>query len=131
MEHRSRPALGIIYDLFGTSKTLLKASYARYYWQIWTDKGNQTSARRRPHLHATPGTMRTATASSRPTKPASLLSVDDPATQPVTVDPDLKPTKTDEFTVGVAHELMANVSVTASLMQRKDSDLDWRINREI
>ena len=126
----SRPRAGVIYDLFGTSKTLLKASYARYFWQIWTDKGNQTSvAGDRTYRYTWNDINGDRKFTSNET--GALLSVDDPATRPVTIDPDLNPTKTDEFTVGLAHELMANVSVTASLMQRKDRDLDWRINRDI
>jgi hypothetical protein len=124
------PRAGIIYDLFGTSKTLLKASYARYFWQIWTDKGNQTSAAGDRTFRYTWNDLN-ADRQFTQNEAGSLLSVDDPATRRVTVDPDLKATKTDELTVGLAHELLANVSVTASLMQRKDSDLDWRINREI
>ena len=46
----------------------------------------------------------------------------------MTIDPDLKPTKTDEYTVGVTRELAQNLSIAATYRHRKDSDLTWLIN---
>src|SRR6185436_16321489 len=61
----------------------------------------------------------------------AIRSVDDPATRPIAVDPDLKPTFTDEFTAGVVHELMPNVSFSGAFIARNDKDFDWRINRDV
>jgi hypothetical protein len=49
----------------------------------------------------------------------------------VTIDPDLKPTYTDEFTVGVTHELMQNLSVEGTFRYRKDSNLTWQIHPDV
>ena len=57
--------------------------------------------------------------------------MDDPATRPISIDPDLEPTFTDEFTAGVVHELMPNVSLSGTFISRNDKDFDWRINRDI
>lgn len=124
------PRLGLIFDVRGNAKTLLKTSFSRYYWQLWTDKGTLASVagdRSLRYQWIDRNNDRRFTTDELGT----LLAVDDPATRRVTIDPDLSPTKTDEVTAGVTHELMANTSVTASYMYRKDRDLDWRINSAI
>jgi hypothetical protein len=124
------PRIGAIFDVAGDAKTLLKASYSRYYWQLWTDKGTLASVagdRSLRHQWLDRNGDRRFTIDELGT----LLAIDDPATRPVTIDADLSPTKTDELTAGVTRELMADTSVTASFMYRKDTDLDWRINEEL
>jgi hypothetical protein len=124
------PRLGVIYDLTGTSKTLVKASYSRYYWQIFTTKTAQASlAGTRTFRHTwndLNGDRRFTTEEL-----GALRSVDDPATRPITIDPDLNPTFTDELTAGVVHELIPNVSVSGTFIARNDKDFDWRINRDV
>jgi hypothetical protein len=124
------PRLGVIYDLTGSSKTLLKANYSRYYWQIFTTKTAQASlAGTRTYRY----TWNDANSDRRFTtnELGALLSLDDPATRPISIDPDLKPTHTDEFTAGVVHELMPNVSVSGTFLARNDKNFDWRINRGV
>lgn len=124
------PRFGAIYDLTGDSKTLVKASYSRYYYQLWTDKGNSASVagdRSLRYQWLDLNGDRAFTTNEQ----GNLLAVDDPASRPVTIDSNLKPTKTDEFVVGLTRELMANTSISASFMARQDSDLDWRINQAI
>src|SRR6185295_19531434 len=82
------PRLGVIYDLTGTSKTLVKASYSRYYRQIFTTKPGQASL-------AGPRTFRYTWLDTNNDRRFSagelgaLRSVDDPATRPIAIDPDL------------------------------------------
>lgn len=121
------PRLGVIFDVAGNAKTLLKASYSQYYWQLWTEKGTQASVAGDRSLRYQ-WLDRNGDRRFTPDEAGSLLAVDDPATRPVTIDRDLAPNQTDELTAGVTRELMANTSVTASFMYRKDSNLDWRIN---
>ena len=124
------PRLGVIYDLTGAAKTLLKANYSRYYWQVFTTKTAQASlAGTRTYRY----TWNDVNADRQFTtnEQGALLAVDDPATRPVSVDPGLKPTYTDEFTASVVHELMANVSVSGTFIARNDKDFDWRINRDV
>ena len=124
LEHRRAPLLGVLYDLTGSAKTLLKTSYSRYYWQLWTRIGSQaTLAGDRMYTYGwsdpnSDGQFQT-------NEHGTLLSVNDPATRPVTIDEDLKPNKTDEFTVAVVRQLMTNVSFSGTFIYRKDSDLDW------
>ena len=122
------PRLGVLYDLTGDAKTLLKTSYSRYYWQLWTRIGSQaTLAGDRMYTYgwSDPNNDGNFTTNELGT----LLSVNDPATRPVTIDEDLKPNKTDEFTVAVVRELMANVSFSGTFIYRRDSDLDCGFTR--
>jgi len=124
------PRVGAIFDVTGDSKTLVKGSYSRYYWQLWTDKASAASvAADRTYTYQWSdlnGDRQFTTGEL-----GQLLSVDDPARNPVTIDPDLKPARTDEIVAGITRELMPNVSVSASYMHRKDQNLDWRINQAI
>lgn len=123
------PRFGLIYDVAGDARTLLKASASQYYWQLWTDKGTSASLvgdRTFTHQWNDNGDRR-----FQQGEQGNLLSVTDPALQPVKIDPNLKPTRTDEFTAGVTRELMANFSLSATVMYRRDQNLDWRINRGI
>ena len=120
------PRFGVIYDLSGDARTLVKLSASQYYWQLWTDKGTSASLvgdRTFTHQWNDNGDRR-----FQQGEQGTLLSVSDPALQPVTVDPNLKPTRTDEFTAAITRELMANFSLSASFMYRRDENLDWRIN---
>lgn len=124
------PRVGVIYDLTGSSKTLVKANYARYYWQIFTTKAAQASvAGTRTYRY----TWNDVNSDRRFTanETGALLSLDDPATRPISIDPDLRPTHTDEFTAGLVHELMPNVSASATFLARNDKNFDWRINRDV
>lgn len=124
------PRVGVIYDLTGSAKTLVKASYSRYYWQIFTTKTAQASLAGTRTFRYTwndlNGDRRFTT-----DELGALRSVDDPATRPITIDPELEPTFTDELTAGVVHELMPNVSLTGTFIARNDRDFDWRINRDV
>ena len=124
------PRVGFIFDTTGNAKTLVKVSYSRYYWQLWTDKGTLASVAGDRSLRYQ-WLDRNADRRFTIDEIGTLLAVDDPATRPVTIDEDLAPNRTDELTGGITRELMANTSVTASLMYRKDTDLDWRINRDL
>lgn len=119
------PRFGIVYDVTGKATTLLKASASRYYWKLWQDKGRAAgvsvdrSARYR--WNDVNGDQGFTIGES-----GALLELIDPATLPVTADPNLKPTLTDEFTFGISHELMANLSVSGTYMHRKDRNLPWQ-----
>jgi hypothetical protein len=124
------PRVGVVYDVTGHAKTLLKGSLSRYYWTLWTGKASQASlAGDRIFLYGWNDVN--ADRNFTVNELGTLLSVDDPATRPITIDPDLEPSLTDEVTAGIAHELMANLSVSATYMYRKDKDIDWRIHRDV
>jgi len=123
------PRLGVVYDVFGDAKTLLKGGYSRYYWQLWVDKGQQAGvAGSRSRTHA--WIDRNGDRSFTEDELGTLLAAEDPRAGR-TIDPDLAPTHTDEFTVGFARELAANLSLAGTFMYRKDTDLSWTVNSAI
>jgi Carboxypeptidase regulatory-like domain/TonB-dependent Receptor Plug Domain len=124
------PRIGVIYDLTGDAKTLAKASYSRYYWQLWTRIGSQASLAG-DRLFTYTWSDPNGDKQFSPDELGTLVSVNDPSTRPVTIDPNLKPTKTDEFTATVSREVMGNVSLSGTFIARKDDDLDWKINPNI
>jgi len=119
------PRLGVVYDVTGKANTLLKGSYSRYYWMLFADKGARASTAgdrsSRYRWNDLNGDRRFTI-----DELGALLAVVDPALTPVTIDPDLTPTHTDEVTAAVVHELMPNVSISATYMYRKDKDLPWQ-----
>ncbi|MBC7927884.1 MAG: TonB-dependent receptor, partial [Bryobacteraceae bacterium] len=104
------PRLGIVWDVTGKSKTLLKASYGRYNWQLWTNIADAASpagtrsVRRRWNDANGDRLFRIEEA-------GDVLEVNDPSANRVRIDTDLKPTFTDELVVGVSHELAPNFAI--------------------
>src|SRR5262249_40122864 len=113
------PRLGVIYDVTGNAKTLLKASYSRYVWQLWTDKGSQASTAGDRSMTYVWNDLN-GDKQFQPGETGALVAVTDPAAHPVTIAPNLAPTKTDEATAALTRELMPNVSFSATFMYRKD-----------
>jgi hypothetical protein len=124
------PRVGVIYDLTGNAKTLLKASYSRYVWQLWTDKGSQASTAGDRSITYLWNDLN-GDKLFEPGETGAVVAVTDPAAHPVAIDPNLAPTKTDEVTGALTRELMPNVSLSATFMYRKDRDLTWLINPAI
>jgi hypothetical protein len=130
------PRLGVTYDLMGTGKTVIKASYALYYGQRspnqvvntlnpvtavqirfpWTDlNGDMFVTRDELNLGVRPTVV---TGNYDPDNPTSLRSSG-------TVDPDVKNDRTREFIAGFDHEVMANLAVGASYIYRKYDRFTW------
>ncbi|MCA1585123.1 MAG: TonB-dependent receptor [Acidobacteria bacterium] len=121
------PRLGVIYDVTGSAKTLVKANYARYYWQIFTTKTAQASLAGTRSFRYTWNDVN-GDRQFTTNELGELRALDDPATRPISIDPGLEPTYTDEITASIVHELMPNVSLSATVIARNDNDFDWRIS---
>jgi hypothetical protein len=129
------PRLGMTYDLFGTGKSVARASYSMYFGQMqpgqlsgelisiaqvsvrypWVDLNGDTFVSAN-ELNTT--TFLTKTASFDPTNPTSFLS-------PGAVDPDLKNDRTREFVVGFQQEVMRNLAVEVNYVWRKYDQFTW------
>jgi hypothetical protein len=128
------PRLGATYDISGSGKTVAKVNYARYYGQVgtggvagqvnplstvtvrypWTDLNGDGSVTAN-ELFPTDGEFRnyqTLSGNWNPANPASPTTAN-------TIDPDLKNDTTDEFIVGLSHELGMGVAVDASYIWRR------------
>ena len=118
------PQLGVVFDLFGTGKTALKAHYGRYLNNLpgWNFDGNEPSSpwsfafnwwdlngNRVPDL---PGVDRYEQADE--TNPVAMVGT----TWKQGIDPDLKTPHLDEFTAGIDHELAKDVAVSVNFVSR-------------
>jgi hypothetical protein len=130
------PRLGVTYDPWGTGRTVVRGSYSRYYGQVgpgtisailnpltavtlrlpWTD-GNGDRFVQREELNF----------SNPPTLIAGNWNRNNPAS-PTTdnqLDPDAKNDSTDEFIVGVEHQLGFGLALGASYIYRQYDDFLW------
>ncbi len=124
------PRLGMVFDVTGDARTLLKSSYGRYHWVLWLDRVQQASVagdRNRKHVWNDLNGDRNFTVDEL----GPVLSVFDAGANPVTIDPDLAPSYTDELTVGFTREVAANVSASATAMWRRDRDITWLMRPDI
>ena len=124
------PRLGMVFDLTGDARTLLKSSYGRYNWVLWLDRVQQASVagdRNRKHVWNDLNGDRNFTIDEA----GPVLSVFDAGANPVTIDGNLDPTYTDEFTVGLTREVAANVSASATVMWRRDRNITWLMHPDV
>jgi hypothetical protein len=130
------PRLGLTYDPRGNGKTVVRASYSRYYGQVgpgtissilnpltavqlrmgWSDANNDRFVQREELNFATPATLI-----------AGNWNRNDPAS-PATanrLDPNTKNDSTDEAIVGVEHQLGFGMAVGVSYIYRTYDDFLW------
>jgi Carboxypeptidase regulatory-like domain/TonB-dependent Receptor Plug Domain len=130
------PRVGMTYDLSGTGRTLARANYARYYGQVgnggvaatvnpvaattlrypWTDVNNKGFADA-GEIALGPNPIAASTNWSA-ANPALTVSAN-------SVDPNLKNDSTDEFIVGVDHQIGNTFAVGASYIWRKYDNFSW------
>ena len=126
------PRLGFTYDLFGTTRTVLKASVGRYYGAgldlsnelsptgqttlsyFWNDRNGDLFVTR-DEIDFTRGFRTAPSANYDPLNPSAV-------TTPAKVDPNTVNDVTDEFIVGIDHELLPNFGVGASYIYRRYDD---------
>jgi hypothetical protein len=130
------PRVALIYDLFGNSKTAVKASWGRFA----TNPAASISSFVNPiditykkyawdtrYLTADAGVAATRIT---PAYVASLAPIFGGAQlTPTTVDPDLKDSYTDEFTVGAEQELAGNVRAHVAIVGKRQKDTFGRYDR--
>jgi hypothetical protein len=113
------PRLGLNMTLREDGGTVLRASYGRYYQGVTTNIYSALSpaqaVTRRFGWNATTGQY------------DILQRVTDPRGA-YTVDPDLKQPYTDQYTVGIDHELMANLAVGVNYIHKRAANFIGRID---
>lgn len=129
------PRLGMSYDLFGTAKTIARASYSLYFGQMgpgqlagelvsigqvnirypWADLNGDTLVQTN-ELNTT--TFLSKSAAFDPAFPTSFTS-------PGAIDPNLKNDRTREVVIGLEHELMPSLGVEVNYVWRKYDQFTW------
>jgi hypothetical protein len=129
------PRLGMTYDLTGTGRSVVQASYSLYYGQLapgqlsaeltttgavfvrfpWVDANGDRFVQAN-ELDYTRILSRSATYD--PANPANARSA-------AAIDPDMKDDRTREFITGFDHQLGRNMAVGASYVWRKYDQFQW------
>jgi hypothetical protein len=129
------PRLGLNYDVFGTGKTVAGLTYSRYYGQPtvgdfsstlnplgtvylqypWSDlNGDQLVTRNELNLTVNP----TISGNYNPAAPGSPTTIN-------SIDSNLKNETTDEFVIGLQHELFPGIALSANYIWRKYDNFRW------
>jgi hypothetical protein len=107
------PRLGLTYDVTGDGKTVLKASFGRYYianimqWFVTANPNSFISWRVRVNPDWTPSSDRYSFS----------------ATSGTTIDPNLKSPYTDELNVGIERELFKDIKIGIRYIRKWDRKL--------
>jgi carboxypeptidase family protein/TonB-dependent receptor-like protein len=129
------PRLGATYDLFGTGKSVARASYSLYYGQMspgqfsgqlisigqvnvrypWVDLNGDTFVQA---SELNTATVLSKSAAFDPANPTSFLS-------PGRIDPNVKNDRTREFVLGLQQELIRNLAVEVNYVWRKYDQFTW------
>ena len=106
------PRLGFTLRLDATGKTLLRGAYSRLY---------QDPVTQPVELH--PGNTPATTASYDPATGtySNIIFTFDPL-RDLGIDPELRPASTDQFSIGIEHELGPDAALTASYIRKRGRD---------
>lgn len=113
------PRLGVNLKLSDDGSSILRASYGRYYQGVTTNMYAELSP-------AQAVTRRFGWNAA--TRQYDILQRETDPRGQFTVDPNLKQPYTDQYTVGIDHELMANLAVGASYIHKQARDFLGRID---
>lgn len=108
------PRLSFVYDLFGNTKTAIKASWGRFAENTGVDLPDRVNpVSTKTYRYAWDGTL--------PVTPAvaarsTLQSVTGQTSIP-SIDPNLKNAFTDQYTVGIEHQLFTDFGISATFVR--------------
>lgn len=114
------PRLGVIFDVFGTSRTIAKASYGRYFNQIEGNRLNMVANSNGVAEARFDWTDRNANNYPEPDEFGGLRSISIPAARGA-ISPDLESPYSDEVSASVEHALSQRMSVAVRYTYRKNS----------
>ncbi|HYU78838.1 MAG TPA: TonB-dependent receptor [Vicinamibacterales bacterium] len=114
------PRASVVYDLFGKGKTALKGAVGRYLYQISTDTINGVN---KNFLSSATYTWTDVNRDLQftPDERGALLSRSGAAV--TNFDPKIKRPYTDEFLIGIDHELVPSVKVSVVATYRRERNL--------
>ena len=130
------PRIGIIYDVTGEGRTVVKANYAQYFWNPGTDIANVMNPNSQDYYKrynwtdgsnlpaGTPGAATGSSTSARRSAPTRRSA----ASARRVLDPNLKNTRTDEVSAWIEHELVPGVGLQGGYVYRKIDNFRVRVN---
>jgi len=115
------PRVSVVYDMFGTGRTALKAAYGRYSYNAgtMTNANSMMAGFVNPMARTVKRYRWDGTLPFVP-NPANLLSTQGGANR--TLDPDLKLPYTDEFVVGLDQQFMKDTTLRFNYVRKLERD---------
>ena len=116
------PRLGVIYDLQGTGKTLLKANFGRYYFNPGVNLADATNPNSSTQFCTFAWSDRNGDKLWQEGEQAATNSGCTGGTASTSIDPNLKNSVTNEFSTWLERELGGNVGVRVGFVYKMDRD---------
>jgi Carboxypeptidase regulatory-like domain/TonB dependent receptor-like, beta-barrel len=116
------PRLAFVYDLFGNTKTALKASYGRYGENTGTFSSSVNPQARHTATYSACNPNKTSNCITLPVTQSQFAGVTATSTSALAVlpaiDPNLKNAYTDEYTAGIEQEIVPDLGVSALFVRK-------------
>lgn len=131
------PRFGLIYDITGQGRTVLKANYAQYYWNPGTDIANLVNPNSQDYYKRYNWTDGSNLPVGTPGRGNGVFDIGETIGAPTTtlggvgttqLDPNLKNTQTREVSAWVEHELIPGIGVQGGYVFREIDDFRVRVN---
>jgi carboxypeptidase family protein/TonB-dependent receptor-like protein len=125
--HTAGPRASAIYDVTGDGKTAAKASYGRYYYVLSTGGGGVNNVNPNSNYFTTYGWNDiNGDLKFQPGEQTGAGVLTSGTT--TSIDPNFKRPYTDEYSVGVDRELMANFKLSAAYTYRREKNTQASAN---
>jgi hypothetical protein len=121
------PRLGVIYDIMGDGKTLLKANYGRFYFNTGVSLADAINPNTSQQYSDYNWTDSNNDRVYQPGEETTLIQKFG-GTANVSIDPDLKNSFTDETSVFAERQLLADLGVRVGFVYKKDNDGWQQVN---
>lgn len=121
------PRFGLIYDVTGQGRTVVKANYAQYFWNPGTDIANNMNPNSQDYYQRRVWTDRDGDLLYDPGEEGAINAAFG-GVGTTQLDPNLKNTQTREVSAWVEHELIPGVGVQGGYVFREIDDFRVRVN---
>ena len=121
------PRIGLIFDVTGQGRTVVKANVAKYYWNPGTDISNNVNPNSQDYYRRYSWSDKNSNGVYDSGEEGTLIASLG-GTGSATLDPNLKNTYTNELSGWIEHELVPGVGLQAGYVYRKIDDFRVRIN---
>lgn len=122
------PRIGLIYDVTGQGRTVIKANYAQYYWNPGTTIAELVNPNSADYYSRYNWTDTNGDRLWQPGEQGAVPNVVLGGAGTTVLDPNLKNTRTDEVSAWIEHELLPGVGLQGGYVYRSIDDFRVRIN---